>query len=350
MSDIKTMEMAYHDLNQREYELTKHVSLRQSDPLALVQLRATGACNFTLPEEAFDFDCPGHYFRRIKSVAVTVPCVAGPYTSVNCTLTLQQSTIRTSTDLSNSKYARQGSDDIRFNDYYGTVQSIVTSSAQSDSGLFETNLRDERYLPFEGAGIAGSQWQLMLPSDVRQFDFDTITDVILHVRYTAREGGDALKSAAGTNLQALINKAKTVGSVCLLSVRHEFPSQWAKFKSVSLIAPQTAELQLTLVPELYPFWSQGIVDVNPSKTVKAIEFFAEMSQSTAQPININDKSDKSGNNDVLTQNPTLGNLFSGALSKIPLPAAITDGGPPLTLYFDNNLMEDLWLAITWGKG
>ena len=33
--DIKRMEMAYHELNQREYELTKHVSLLQVDPLAL---------------------------------------------------------------------------------------------------------------------------------------------------------------------------------------------------------------------------------------------------------------------------------------------------------------------------
>src|SRR5262249_15055456 len=31
--DVKTMEMAYHNLNQREYELTKHVSLLQVDPL-----------------------------------------------------------------------------------------------------------------------------------------------------------------------------------------------------------------------------------------------------------------------------------------------------------------------------
>src|SRR5215813_15077126 len=61
--DIKAMEMAYHDLNQREYELTRHVSLLQVDPLALVQLRATGTCSFTLPEELFDFDTPGKYFR-----------------------------------------------------------------------------------------------------------------------------------------------------------------------------------------------------------------------------------------------------------------------------------------------
>jgi hypothetical protein len=186
--DVKTMEMAYHDLNQREYELTKHVSLLQVDPLALVQLRATGTCSFTLPEEALDLDCPGHYFRRIKSVALTLPCVVGPYTSVNCTLTLQKSTIRVSTDVPNGKYASQGSDDSRFNDYYGTVQSIVTSSAQSDSGLFEANLHDERYLPFEDMGIAGSEWQLTLSSDAPQFDFDTITDVVLHVRVKAATG------------------------------------------------------------------------------------------------------------------------------------------------------------------
>jgi len=342
------MEMAYHDLNLREYEMTKHVSLLQVDPLALIQLRATGSCAFTMPEELFDLDGPGHYFRRCKSVAVTLPCVAGPYTSVNCTLTLQKSSIRTTADLTGG-YARQGSDDIRFDDYYGTVQSIVTSSAQSDSGLFETNLHDDRYLPFEAMGVAGSQWQLSLPADVRQFDFDTITDAVIHVRYTAREGGETLKAAAVGNLQGLIKKAQTVGSICLFSVRHDFPSQWAKFQSATIApATPTAELQLTLVPELYPFWAQGIVGSNP---VKAIEFFAEMpTSSSTATININSKADLSGNNDTLSKNPLLNNLLTGSLNKIALPAAITDAThPPLTLYFDNKSMDDLWMTITWGK-
>ena len=346
--DVKTMEMAYHDLNLREYEMTKHVSLLQVDPLALVQLRATGSCAFTMPEELFNLDCPSHYFRRCKSVAVTLPCVAGPYTSVNCTLTLQKSSIRTTADLTGG-YARQGSDDSRFDDYYGTVQSIVTSSAQSDSGLFETNLHDDRYLPFEAMGVAGSQWQLSLPADVRQFDFDTITDAVIHVRYTAREGGETLKAAAVGNLQGLIKKAQTVGSVCLFSVRHDFPSQWAKFQSTTIAAATpTAELQLTLVPELYPFWAQGIVGSNP---VKALEFFAEMpTSSSTATININSKADLSGNNYTLAKNPLLNNLLTGSLPPAALPAAITDAThPPLTLYFDNNSMDDLWLTITWGK-
>jgi hypothetical protein len=176
--DIKRMGMAYDDLNQREYELTKHVSLLQVNPLALLQLRTTGRCAVILPEELFDWDGPGHYFRRIKSVAVSIPCVAGPYTSVNCTLTLLKSSIRKTQMLRGGIYEREDAEDDRFSDYFGSIQSIVTSSGQNDSGLFETNLRDERYLPFEGSG-AVSEWQLQLPADPskgdpRQFDYETI--------------------------------------------------------------------------------------------------------------------------------------------------------------------------------
>jgi hypothetical protein len=43
----------------------------------------------------------------------------------------------------------------------GSIQSVATSNAQNDSGLFELNFRDERYLPFEGTG-AISSWRLEL--------------------------------------------------------------------------------------------------------------------------------------------------------------------------------------------
>ncbi len=333
--DVKTMEMAYHDRNQREYELTKHVSLRQIDPVALLQLRATGSCGFTMPEEIFDIDCPGHYFRRAKAVAVTTPCVAGPYTSVNCTLSLQKSSIRISADPGRS-YARAGSDDPRFNDYYGALQTIVTSSAQSDSGLFETNLRDERYLPFEGSGVAGSEWQLTLPADVPQFDFDTITDVVVHVRYMAREGGELLKAAAVKNLQEQIKKAHAAGSVCLFSLRREFASEWAKFQT-------TSAFSLPLTQDFYPFWSRGIVGSAP---VKGVQFFAEMTGPKTTVV----MDDGHGHQDSMTLNPRMGTLLTGTLVNIPKPAAISDAThPPLALTFDDHSMKDLWISITWGK-
>lgn len=220
--DVKRMEMAYHDHNKRELELTRHVSLRQLDPGALVALRLTGMCTFNVPEWLFDRDCPGHYMRRIKNVAVSVPSVVGPYTGVHCTLTLLESSIRRSP--TGAAYLRAGSEDPRFVDYAGGAQSIVTSSGTNDSGLFETNLRDERFLPFEGAG-AISKWQLELPGKYRAFDYGTIADVILHIRYTARQGIPIDDVTDG--LAALFADASQSGLFLFFDLRRDFPTEWA---------------------------------------------------------------------------------------------------------------------------
>jgi hypothetical protein len=254
--DLKRMEMDYHEYNKREYELTKHVSLLQLNPLALLELRTTGRCTITLPELLFDLDCPGHYLRRIKSVALSIPCVTGPYTSVNCTLTLIKSSIRKSSLLQDGTYQRDSSEDDRFQDYCGSIQSIVTSSAQNDSGLFETNLRDERYLPFENSG-AISQWQLQLPANPSegepcQFNYSTISDVILHLRYTAREGGELLRSSAVSHIQETIQENAS-GLARFFSLNHDFQAEWHKF-----INSKTSEdFAATIKKSYFPFFVQG---------------------------------------------------------------------------------------------
>jgi hypothetical protein len=45
-------------------------------------------------------------------------------------------------------------DDPRFRDpgAQEPIQSIATSRGRDDAGMFELQFRDERYLPFEGAG------------------------------------------------------------------------------------------------------------------------------------------------------------------------------------------------------
>jgi hypothetical protein len=338
--DIKRMEMAYHDLNQREYELTKHVSLLQVNPLALLRLRTTGRCTVTLPEELFDMDCPGHYFRRLKSVAISIPCVVGPYTSINCTLTLLKSSIRKSSLLRDGVYSREDAEDDRFSDYFGSLQSIVTSTAQNDSGLFETNLRDERYLPFEGSG-AISEWQLELPADVRQFDYDTISDVILHLRYTAREGGGLLKNGAIAHLKQQIDTAQTVGSVRLFSVRHEFPTEWAKFKSVKIGGAITdAELTLNIRQEHFPYWSKGRLD-----SIKEEIFYIQDSKGVVT------RPPSSSEVEVLTHKSD-GTTTTATLAKrepITLPKPPDKFTLRLKSRFNVNSMEDLWLTVTWGK-
>ncbi|HKG47851.1 MAG TPA: hypothetical protein VKB02_14035, partial [Pyrinomonadaceae bacterium] len=256
--DLKRMEVAYLDQNRREYEIVKHISLLSIDPVSLVKLKQTGECFVMLPETLFDVDYAGHYMRRIKSVGITVPAVAGPYSGINCTLTLQSSTIRHANTLANGgKYGRQA-DDPRFVDSAGTVQSIVTSGAQNDSGMFETNLRDERYLPFEGQG-AISTWRIEMPKNFKSFDYNTISDVVLHLRYTAREGGSQLKTQAEQELQAALNDFVRIegkrGLTQMFSLRHEFSTEWARFLNAPLGTTQSLTMPVT--KERFPFLFQG---------------------------------------------------------------------------------------------
>ena len=188
--------------------------------------------------------------RRIKTVSLSIPAVTGPYTSVNCTLSLHKSTLRKLPLLREGEYQRaQNEDDNRFIDYYGTIQSIVTSNAQNDSGLFETNLRDERFLPFEGHGVMSS-WKLELPAEFRQFDYNTISDVVLHMRYTARQGGGALKEGAVSSLSTSLEDANQRGLVRLFSLNHEFPAEWHQFVNGS-------DFTATVKKSYFPFFAQG---------------------------------------------------------------------------------------------
>lgn len=240
--DLRRLQAAYLNNHTRELELTRHVSLLQLDPQQLVRLRETGSCDFVLPESLFDQDQPGHYYRRLKSVSVTLPCVTGPYTSVNATLTLLAHAIRNSVSLSGGYPATATdnglpSESARFAYVPSAGQSIALSTAREDAGMFELNLRDERYLPFEGTG-AISRWHVELQQQDNRFDLATLSDVVLHVRYTARYGGDPLRDAARTAVSAI---PPPRAGVQLLSARTEFPDAYAR-----LLAPTGSGQRLDL--------------------------------------------------------------------------------------------------------
>ncbi|MGI0487705.1 neuraminidase-like domain-containing protein [Pantanalinema rosaneae CENA516] len=293
--DLKRMEIAYLEQNRRNYEMTKHISLALLNPFALLQLRETGVCEVNIPETLFDLDGPGHYLRRIQSVSLTIPCVTGPYVSVNCTLTLLKNSIRTSSIVSGNasleranNYPRQ-EEDLRFRDNIGAIQSIVTSNAQNDSGLFEVNFRDERYLPFEGAG-AISRWRFELPwrlvngrpQGFQQFDYQTISDVILHIRYTAREGGSVLREAATRTVQNMIETTATeIPLMRMFSAKHEFPGEWYQFlHPAAERSPHM--LELTLNKERFPFLFQ-----RKTITINSIELHLKLKEGIeSRPDNV----------------------------------------------------------------
>ncbi|MBI4704886.1 MAG: hypothetical protein HY744_27595 [Deltaproteobacteria bacterium] len=225
--DLRRMQAAYLEKDRREYEITKNVSLAEQFPRELIVLRETGAVEVTLSEQLFDLDYPGHYVRRLKSVSLTIPAVTGPHTSINCKLTLLKNKIRTKSLLRDGDYKEDESgEDSRFLYGFGAVASVCTSRGLNDAGMFELNFRDERLLPFEGAG-AVSTWRIELPPETNRFDLRALTDVVLHVQYTAREGGSLLGEAAKrAAFEGILPKALRI-----FSVKTEFEEAWSALET-----------------------------------------------------------------------------------------------------------------------
>jgi hypothetical protein len=230
---LKRLEGAWQADVGHDFEVTKHISVRQWAPLALLEFRETGSFVLDVPEILFDMDCPGHYMRRISSINVSIPCVAGPYAGINCTLRLASHTTRTSSRATGkADYPRvpadQGDDD-RFMTNDLPITAVVLSSAQADSGRFDNPA--DRYNAFEGAG-AISSWSFGLPTAMHSFDYLSITDVVLTIRYTSLDGGDSLRGVVdgvvGDYLKAVLDAGAPDGQglFAYFDLKADFASEW----------------------------------------------------------------------------------------------------------------------------
>jgi hypothetical protein len=201
--DLRRLQAAYLEENVRRFEISRFISLVAVAPNAFAQLLLTGACDFDLSEALFDHDYPGHYNRHIVRASVTVVYPnPGKFDNVKATLTLVANKVRISTDLTAGYAEAQPGPDPRFVYSYAAVGQRIAlglGSGQDDPGLFVTaigsNITDQRYLPFEGAG-AVSGWHFEMPAASNEVPLARVTDVVFHLFYTAQYGGDALKQGA----------------------------------------------------------------------------------------------------------------------------------------------------------
>ncbi|GAB3232092.1 hypothetical protein GCM10027447_27590 [Glycomyces halotolerans] len=250
-NDLRRMESDYLVRHGRGLEITKHVSLAQIDPLALLKLKLTGGVEIELPEWLFDLDHPGHYRRRLKSAAISIPCVAGPYTSVNCTVSMTANGVRL-TDSVTGGYGDPlaSGGDTRFWTSPVPTSTIVTSHGVNDRGMFELRLEGDRFLPFEGAGVA-SRWSIELPPENNQFDLASVTDVVLHLDYTAQVGSPELADLARANLDTVLPNAGAV----LFVLEEQFGTAWHR-----MLHPadgEDQELVFDLDAAHLPFWARA---------------------------------------------------------------------------------------------
>lgn len=216
------MESAFLSRHERRLELTKTISLKallkdydpgpgleDAAPLAtgwdgvLEQLRSKGEIAFDLKSSLFDKDYPGHYLRQLVRVSVSIPAVIGPYEDVRVMLTQQTSSALLKPQIAGVRYLYKEAGELPQPEGDETIdpthivfnpranQQIGISSGVDDHGLFMVDFGDERYFPFEGTG-AVSRWTLSFPryTSGRQVAIlDSLTDIILHVRYLAVDGG-----------------------------------------------------------------------------------------------------------------------------------------------------------------
>ncbi|PHM61559.1 neuraminidase-like domain-containing protein [Xenorhabdus ishibashii] len=186
---LQRMDQAYLQHNTRRLEIVKTVSVKSLLTSSQWEIgKSTGSFTFLLGADMFLRDYPTHADRRIKTVALSLPALLGPYEDVRASLIQLSNMLNSTADLKTVDYLLNPLEHTKPKDVLLNVQanqSVVISTAMEDSGMFRLNFDDELFLPFEGTG-AISQWKLEFGSDQDQL-LESLSDIILHLRYTARD-------------------------------------------------------------------------------------------------------------------------------------------------------------------
>ncbi|MDB4891180.1 MAG: hypothetical protein JWL61_3035 [Gemmatimonadetes bacterium] len=276
MLDLQQLERRFLETNHRTLEVEQSFSLARLDPGALLKLREKGTCTLSIPELAFDLAYPGQYRRRIKTVRLSIPCVTGPYLNVGATLRLTSSRVRQRANLTDALT------DVPL----GHTSTISTSSAQNDAGVFEFSFRDERFMPFEGAG-AISEWQLDLPTSFREFDYRTISDAVLRIAYTAEESSVLATAAQDLTSTAAASLRKTLGTQgmpLLFSLRYDFPDAWRMLVTAPVGTSVPIELRETHLPAIMANWlHRGVSSAQLSMSPSELHLVTDGTMAGAKP-------------------------------------------------------------------
>ena len=242
--DLQRMANAYVTSDGRGLEITKRISLAELDPVALLHLKSTGTCEFTLTKAYFDYDFPGHYRRQIRWLSVDFVDAAGEPTTPNAVLTQLNHKTVLQPDPAAVKYLLdpKGSPPAALRSDWRARQQVAlsqTAQGEENNGQFQLNLDDDRYLPFEGTG-AVSGWRLELPGRRSVDDPARLGDVVITLRYTA----DAADAVFANTVKGML---KPYPAFRYVDVAAQFPDAWAEF-----LGSDGNELVLPFSADMFP--------------------------------------------------------------------------------------------------
>jgi hypothetical protein len=284
MLSLEQMESFYIQKNTRLLEIEKNISLANEFTEEFFKFKwghnngEQGLLDFTLSQKLFDFDFPSHYCRKIKSISISIPAVVGPYQSINATLRQNSNMVIMNPNIDAVKYAIaksvSGSGDIPeqpsssiLRQNWVANQSIATSKGVNDTGMFILNFNDIQYLPFENTG-AVSTWSLSLPPSTNKINFDSISDVIINIKYTALDGGTNFENQVKTIYSSLPNSVGDYIKIKTFDLKQAFANNWMQMFDAKPDSNNEQSITFDLTDN---YWLTNLNNVNIEKFMIQLE-------------------------------------------------------------------------------
>lgn len=255
LRDIEDLDGLVVSQAQRRLQLTRTISLASMAPGELQRLKETGELWFETKEVDFDREFPGHYFRRIHRVRVSVLALTPPVRGIRATLRnvgASRVVVPTLTGFSTQTLAP-------------SHDEISLSAPQNASGLFELDAQPELRPPFEGIGV-DTQWHFELPKPSNFMDYDSIADILITFEYTALNSNDYRAEL----VQSPAKLPTTFSAVRVFSFRNELVDQWYALHNAPL-APGELRVQFRISPQDFP---SGVSRIR----VRRITFYMPMNE------------------------------------------------------------------------
>lgn len=220
----------------RKLQLTRTLSLATLYPGDFQRLKETGEMWFSTTEQDFDLEFPGHYFRRLRKVKLSVLALVPAARGIRATLSnIGPSRVTVPDTVGFTTQTLPPSND-----------SVSFTAPQNASGLFDLDIQPDLNLPFEGVGV-DSLWHFEMPMPANPMDFGSIADVQVTFEYTALYSPDY-------RAELLANPVKlprTFSAVRVFSFRNELIDQWYALHNAPL-APTDLRATFTVSAADFP--------------------------------------------------------------------------------------------------
>jgi hypothetical protein len=152
---------------------------------------------------------------------------------------------------------------------------------------------------------------LELPPTLRSFDYGSISDVVLHLRYTARDGGGAFRTLAANTVRERLNaialKTGRTGLFQAFDLRRDKPDLWYRLATAG-------HSTLEITTDDLPYYTSGhAAAISATRIIARVE---------GAPANYTIKVDGANLQLNATPEPELNGLLASAVNGVALGAPV----------------------------